>query len=350
MSVQGRRPSAHPRSRGENWCRAWWRSWRRGSSPLTRGKPPRRHRRCPRLRLIPAHAGKTFLLRAVAALTTAHPRSRGENDGLCEAVACAVGSSPLTRGKLPLWRSRLRLRRLIPAHAGKTVDDGDQSIPRTAHPRSRGENVGDPPSNPGLPGSSPLTRGKLKPHAHVPLRCRLIPAHAGKTHPGRPSGRYHPAHPRSRGENKSPDRPHYAASWLIPAHAGKTGRADQSHPDHPAHPRSRGENMLLRASALHTFGSSPLTRGKPEIERFVCLDGRLIPAHAGKTWSRLSCRWGRPAHPRSRGENFNCWVNCWVNCGSSPLTRGKLRGRREGKSTNRLIPAHAGKTRTYTRG
>ena len=70
---------AHPRSRGEN-RRIQVRGPRvRGSSPLTRGKrrPPRRGVR-PR-GLIPAHAGKTAAWMSRPSRPTAHPRSRGEN-------------------------------------------------------------------------------------------------------------------------------------------------------------------------------------------------------------------------------------------------------------------------------
>ena len=50
-------------------------------------------------------------------------------------------------------------------------------------------------------------------------------------------------------------------------------------------------------------GSSPLTRGKPYVAAIELETERLIPAHAGKTVSdKLRCS-GSPDHPRSRGEN-----------------------------------------------
>ena len=71
--------------------------------------------------------------------------------------------------------------RLIPAHAGKTSSDSSSARSEKAHPRSRGENIGPIISQVGDVGSSPLTRGKLRPQ--VPGGCPdgLIPAHAGKT-------------------------------------------------------------------------------------------------------------------------------------------------------------------------
>ena len=53
------------------------------------------------------------------------------------------------------------------------------------------------------PGSSPLTRGKLSAVLTCEEGTGLIPAHAGKTLDERPSFGETAAHPRSRGENRS---------------------------------------------------------------------------------------------------------------------------------------------------
>ena len=71
------------------------------------------------------------------------------------------------------------------------------------------------------------------------------------------------------------------------------------------------------------LGSSPLTRGKPPDLMPSHTVERLIPAHAGKTRGS-SGRSGLPgAHPRSRGENLAGLLVFLVGEGSSPLTRGK---------------------------
>ena len=131
---------AHPRSRGENppafpeWTRG------RGSSPLTRGK-----------------------------------------QGVAVGATGVVGSSPLTRGKLRAHRVPKARLRLIPAHAGKTTAWTHFGYSLGAHPRSRGENIECRPECDADDGSSPLTRGKL-PRARGLFVCPgLIPAHAGKT-------------------------------------------------------------------------------------------------------------------------------------------------------------------------
>ena len=111
---------AHPRSRGENPRIVRMSSSTTGSSPLTRGKLEVGDGVGEEFRLIPAHAGKTQGLPPQMMSTGAHPRSRGENSGVRTASRAPVGSSPLTRGKHLLDLGRHRYRRLIPAHAGKT--------------------------------------------------------------------------------------------------------------------------------------------------------------------------------------------------------------------------------------
>ena len=193
--------AAHPRSRGENWSRRIPRSLRIGSSPLTRGKPRIRSGRVRSGRLIPAHAGKTFPSVGATLLTTAHPRSRGENNLKMLETDFGSGSSPLTRGKLSIMISHAPISRLIPAHAGKTQHPRALVPCRSAHPRSRGENHKGMAAFALLFGSSPLTRGKHEQCASRDQRLRLIPAHAGKTGGQSDRAPSSAAHPRSRGEN-----------------------------------------------------------------------------------------------------------------------------------------------------
>ena len=214
----------------------------RGSSPLTRGKRSRQHRSLFMARLIPAHAGKTHSPDGLASLTRAHPRSRGEKSPLHLTPSEVQGSSPLTRGKLAGAQRRGHRERLIPAHAGKTAAGLSWRLQLQAHPRSRGENREEMSRLQERAGSSPLTRGKRSPSWCTVPALGLIPAHAGKT--TRPVHQFpcRWAHPRSRGENQGVGRelgkvegsspltrgklrPHAEADQapgLIPAHAGKT--------------------------------------------------------------------------------------------------------------------------------
>ena len=359
------RPTAHPRSRGENVIAGFVAIHTPGSSPLTRGKPHLGAHLEVRLRLIPAHAGKTEVAATFAANHRAHPRSRGENSP--EACRCVVsrGSSPLTRGKLTPHKLLHGLTGLIPAHAGKTSTAFSMAITGRAHPRSRGENLLMPAHMPSMKGSSPLTRGKHLDDVACHGSSRLIPAHAGKTRTRRRIRRRMTAHPRSRGENvmavqsacapagSSPltrgkrDRYRTRPLWngLIPAHAGKTRTSRGRRRRLPAHPRSRGENHAASTAALKASGSSPLTRGKPSVATSHYLLPGLIPAHAGKTGRSRGPRQSTGAHPRSRGENISALVAGLVYFGSSPLTRGKPIHGDSLHLVTGLIPAHAGKTR-----
>ena len=357
--------SAHPRSRGENVETKDRGRLGDGSSPLTRGKHFLRGNRNGGERLIPAHAGKTRRPTPYRTAPEAHPRSRGENVEPLDRVAVHEGSSPLTRGKRgPLPRPLGRVR-LIPAHAGKTCPCPASRSPSAAHPRSRGENARTDGNGHRRCGSSPLTRGKPSTLRRRASRSRLIPAHAGKTRNTRILGNKLGAHPRSRGENgpqrtpgersggsspltrgKQPLRaPRWRRRRLIPAHAGKTTASRLSYLTGTAHPRSRGENGKAYLNLAVHAGSSPLTRGKREGPGPLWGRGRLIPAHAGKT-----SRTGPPglsgaAHPRSRGENSLDGLVVDLATGSSPLTRGKLTARSCTSFGTGLIPAHAGKTR-----
>ena len=295
----------------------------RGSSPLTRGKRRARHVGGRRTRLIPAHAGKTVARGATARAIAAHPRSRGENRARRARSARENGSSPLTRGKLGLGGVPAQLSRLIPAHAGKTIGATVTAGGSEAHPRSRGENTCSARPLDPCGGSSPLTRGKHHLSAREISRDGLIPAHAGKTMEDQAHRAESAAHPRSRGENcrDSWSRSSLRGSspltrgkqrglrWcpslprLIPAHAGKTTILLTWVQGPAAHPRSRGENSRARDKHDRQCGSSPLTRGKPATRAHPALP---------------------PAHPRSRGENAPLWVALAAAVGSSPLTRGKL--------------------------
>ena len=91
-----------------------------GSSPLTRGKRVVLRHHVDHAGLIPAHAGKTLMVRPIHSRTGAHPRSRGENSMASPSRRPRRGSSPLTRGKRVGGETDCSALGLIPAHAGKT--------------------------------------------------------------------------------------------------------------------------------------------------------------------------------------------------------------------------------------
>ena len=314
---------AHPRSRGENMNKLIGSNSTTGSSPLARGKRVDELKPDAHGRLIPARAGKTTAPHSRQVVVSAHPRSRGENFHDLRHTGLTIGSSPLARGKLVSVLSVYRAGGLIPARAGKTSRTGRRRLPSRAHPRSRGENPIAPTSPSPNGGSSPLARGKLS-SAWMRAGDRgLIPARAGKTEDSGTQTSTVTAHPRSRGENLGDhiDLGEVAGSSplargkpvcvdvgnlmhrLIPARAGKTGRHRRSICPRWAHPRSRGENERVGLTNGCDDGSSPLARGKRRDPAATHPTGRLIPARAGKTPGAHPLGGEDRAHPRSRGEN-----------------------------------------------
>ena len=149
--------------------------------------------------------------------------------------------------------------------------------------------------------------------------------------------------PLTRGK-QDPGSPKKQLCGLNPAHAGKTAPSTSSPWAGWAHPRSRGENSERTEYLKRGSGSSPLTRGKHLHASIENQRKRLIPAHAGKTRTASPAECHSGAHPRSRGENVRDGRVVGDCQGSSPLTRGKqaLGGVQDAQGG--LIPAHAGKT------
>ena len=146
-----------------------------------RGKLGRREDRSGRFRLIPAHAGKTVAAVSMIVAASAHPRACGENASSATDVSTPMGSSPRMRGKHPRRHADISSQRLIPAHAGKTLAKALGDVLSQAHPRACGENPSTIALVVSAAGSSPRMRGK--PLLTIPSThsLRLIPAHAGKT-------------------------------------------------------------------------------------------------------------------------------------------------------------------------
>ena len=150
---------AHPRSRGEHDVVQGWLQVVIGSSPLARGTPFRLGLLFLARRLIPARAGNTRAASPTGGALPAHPRSRGEHLLRLRAALTNFGSSPLARGTRITVRGARGRRRLIPARAGNTSRPVQWSCHCTAHPRSRGEHLGQKIPRRAESGSSPLARG-----------------------------------------------------------------------------------------------------------------------------------------------------------------------------------------------
>ena len=206
----------------------------------------------------------------------------GENSPEEVSLAAHLGSSPHGRGKRPAHLLRLHQVGLIPARAGKTHHDQDQTVRLPAHPRAGGENPARRHGRSNDGGSSPRGRGKPPAPGHYQHAGGLIPARAGKT--------------------RSPNRPRRRGG---------------------AHPRAGGENMPASSASWAVVGSSPRGRGKRRTRRGQPIEARLIPARAGKTLPSMHVRQVSRAHPRAGGENIRQIIYRIVGVGSSPRGRGK---------------------------
>ena len=193
-----------------------------GSSPLTRGAPTRPSKHQTQPRIIPAHAGSTPVRRASSAAKRDHPRSRGEHSPSSLNKSCVGGSSPLTRGALRPSPTLPRQSRIIPAHAGSTRHLSRSRSWRWDHPRSRGEHTSILSATTTATGSSPLTRGARSSEAWHDVDTRIIPAHAGSTTRDRGTQHDSQDHPRSRGEHHQRAVSMKPSLRIIPAHAGST--------------------------------------------------------------------------------------------------------------------------------
>ena len=274
------------------------------------------------------------------------PPGRRENAGNQSPLPLIHDSSPRERGKRVDAVHPHAGVGLIPAHAGNTRREILYADPRSgnppwasleiidrrkaramgpapAHPRAGVENTPRIPATASCCGSSPRGRGKRRRAVPGAAGQRLIPARAGKTPSPRQCPATSSAHPRAGGENK-------------PRGILASGTR--------AHPRAYGENGEHCAYPVEHPGSSPRVRGKLAEGGNEHVEGRLIPARAGKTRRVRGPAGGPWAHPRACGENQTFGRLAGSRTGSSPRVRGKRdlalgHGVPEG-----LIPERAGKT------
>ena len=152
-----------------------------GSPPRVRGK-----RKIPPCadeirRITPAHAGKTFCNSAFLRSGSDHPRACGENLSAVGLCLSPGGSPPRMRGKHLLPGKQGRLRRITPAHAGKTRLSPFRLRMSSNHPRACGENNHVSLLGNIFGGSPPRMRGKRSSVPPKSRTLRITPAHAGKT-------------------------------------------------------------------------------------------------------------------------------------------------------------------------
>ena len=191
----------HPRMRGEDHARRRIRVPGVGSPPHARGRLHLNSRRIVVQGITPACAGKTRPQPCQVCEFRDHPRMRGEDHIIFNAVNQQTGSPPHARGRLPHPMNHQANQGITPACAGKTSEWKTMMSGRPDHPRMRGEDAGNAPQTPhrrdhprmrgedGLTawpgvrvgGSPPHARGRRRVERPASHRRRITPACAGKT-------------------------------------------------------------------------------------------------------------------------------------------------------------------------
>ena len=110
---------------------------------------------------------------------------------------------------------------------------------------------------------------------------------------------------------------------ITPAHAGKTTATSFAASLTKDHPRACGENMPVAKHSEAVLGSPPRMRGKPLCSQGDGARARITPAHAGKTRGGTSQTCSTWDHPRACGENVPACGHGSCNPGSPPRMRGK---------------------------
>ena len=139
--------------------------------------------------------------------------------------------------------------------------------------------------------------------------------------------------------------PHHG---ITPADAGKTERVRIRRVAIQDHPRGCGENRKGKSNSAMRRGSPPRMRGKHLIAGILLDRIRITPADAGKTLHGLVPGVAVGDHPRGCGENPLSALSNRLQRGSPPRMRGKRVERYNGKFTDRITPADAGKTLSHS--
>ena len=216
----------------------------------------------------------------MAVRTTAHLRSRGEDERDQHLALIKDGSPPLARRGLAEFGRRIEDDRLTSARAERTCRPGTTAPRGSAHLRSRGEDPTPAAARPSMNGSPPLARRGPTDLVSWLHRQRLTSARAERT-----------------------------TGWAV------------APPADSAHLRSRGEDRALADQPGLVRGSPPLARRGPDRGRQVLRGLRLTSARAERTTRTPSTGHRPAAHLRSRGEDVGGRDPPNVLGGSPPLAR-----------------------------
>ena len=149
----------HPRACGAHKLRTSSMTALWGSSPRMRGSLLAERIRPHAAGIIPAHAGLTGIQPSLLAAAQDHPRACGAHKTPLALSGTSLGSSPRMRGSHKEEWARYEARRIIPAHAGLTWAVRAAQRRSGDHPRACGAHSISGPSSTLNSGSSPRMRG-----------------------------------------------------------------------------------------------------------------------------------------------------------------------------------------------
>ena len=237
--------------------------------------------------------------------------------------------------------------RIIPAHAGNSRAQKLGPSYRSDHPRACGELAPAATASPTPRGSSPRMRGTLPRVLLGQGRVRIIPAHAGNSSSATSTtGSCAGSSPRMRGTPHCREYRRWRTR-IIPAHAGNSSSLRRRMSVSSDHPRACGELVVVVGKTTWYAGSSPRMRGTLVQTGETYGTKRIIPAHAGNSCHRGRCYRQRPDHPRACGELGLGPGTRHGHGGSSPRMRGTPCINRRPTQHTRIIPAHAGNSRSW---
>ena len=214
-----------------------------------------------KLRITPAHAGKSNFWHRPKILQKDHPRTCGEKVALKANEVYAKGSPPHMRGKGDATGCCMDATGITPAHAGKSLEHFREPAFERDHPRTCGEKCAALEESINEKGSPPHMRGKAFRARPLCRMSRITPAHAGKS----------PSSPTESGVLQD-------------------------------HPRACGEKRCASATASSTRGSPPRMRGKANSIYALRDNPGITPAHAGKRVGVWKVMPHVGDHPRACGE------------------------------------------------
>ncbi len=131
----------HPRGCGEHYSNILQERFAWGSSPRMRGAPEHYNNNGSNRRIIPADAGSTLFSALNWFALADHPRGCGEHQQQQTDYNLQQGSSPRMRGAHSLAGLGGTYDRIIPADAGSTASQSQESFCERDHPRGCGEHL-----------------------------------------------------------------------------------------------------------------------------------------------------------------------------------------------------------------